>query len=1748
MKTVSYSATALGLAVLALVLAVLMVLAPTGQAISFNLNKRVDSGSGNAQTPAVALNSTGTIVVVWSDDRNGNWDVMAARSTNGGSTWAGDTRVDDSSSGDQVAPDIAIAPNNRVHVVWQDGRGTNNHIYYATSTNAGSSFGTNQRVDDSSSGAQSNPAVAANSSTVFVTWEDTRNGHYEIYFSKSTDNGTTWSTNKHVDDSSLSYDARYPDIAVDSSGKIVIVWEDYRNSNWDIYSSVSTDGGSTWSANKRVDDTGIGTLQQEMPSIAVDLDKKFHVMWQDYRNSNYQIFYSNSTTPSTSWSANQRVDDSAGGTSKYPSVTVDINRMVHGIWQDYRNSGNPDIYYSNITKTGTFAANKRVDNSTQGSQVYPAITTDGNANLFLVWQSDENTKNNIYYTRNANKQPNQPTLTGPTNDGYVKTSTPTFTWTFTDPDAGDSQTAYWLILYNSSGTVYDSNVVISTLGTHTLSTAVVDGNYSWAVRTRDTIGAWSFYSSPWTIRIDTVGPVAKTPTDAGKFTNSVLVTFNWPAATDNGSGVAGYYICVGTTPGGCDAANSIWTTTATYTYNNGVDGTTYYAKVKGKDNAGNNGSFGGNSDGITVDRTAPSAAQPTDQGKYTKSTTLKWNWTASSDALSGVAGYFVCIGTTPGGSDVVNNAWTTQLNYTLNNAESSYTYYAKVRAQDNATNLGAYSANSDGITVDLVAPGAARPVDQGMYISTKDVKFWWAKTNDDISGIKGYFVYIGTLPDGSDVVNGIFVTEPNYTYHNGLNGKTYYAYITAQDNATNIGVPGLSSDGVTVDLTVPTAPVTYDPGLVNRSNSVLCWWDASEDQESGVVRYDVQLNLGITIIKEANTTLTTYRFTNATPFLQDGVQYSFRVRALNGAGNWSLWGSSTGFWVDLTISDVKTPTHPGRYSNSTSILWSWPEVFDDPAGIDGYIVDIGSSSGKHDLVSKAWTSTNSYLFTGGTNGQTYFITVTSKDRAGNVANPVSNTTGVTIDNMQPDSGPVYDVGAFSPTMNITFTWDAIKDPGSGVKLYYITIGTRPYLDDVLTASTNKTTYIFKGAVGGKTYYAKVRALDNANNLGAWGPSSDGIQVDTTPPLDISIVSPVLWANSTGSLDLLWSQSTDNVSGVPYYMYALGTTSGGTDLVAWTKVTGTSVRITGLTLQEGSTYYISIKPVNGANLEGKVLKVQVTIDTLPPTAPTSFKYPAFTSNTSISWTWAGAMDDRSGIAGYYFWLGTGPGLKDLVNETFMTTGQYTYNSVINDRSYYATLVPVDKAGNRGMAVLAGPVRVDLLPPRMIKIERASAYSHNRNVTWSWEGTDSISGIDGYFVVVSEGDFTNGTVHYVKGTTYTEGTLILEGHTYYIQIRPKDKAGNLGDFSYGEGITVDTVAPTAIVTINNNASYVNSRVVTLQISSAHKDIAQMLVSNTQDMLGANWQPYAASQVWYLTAGEGSKTVYVVVKDASGQQSPVYKVQVTLKTQPPVLSVDLPADAVSSSSLTVKGKTDPKATVLVNGKQIKVGSDGTFSTNIELKDGTNLISVVATDQAGNEVRVSRAVNKEPFTVPSWVLLVLILVMLIIAIVALAYGYSANKRLGQTRTEPKKTVEAAPKKEPPVSRPPARAPPPVRERPRPEPEPEEEEAVEEAQVEEDEPETEDDELTLEEDGQVTKPDILARIRATEDTEVKQIQAAEANGADEVTFESADEPVKKPIAQVKCNQCANLIPIYTTERPLRIECPKCGKVGMIRK
>ena len=82
------------------------------------------------------------------------------------------------------------------------------------------------------------------------------------------------------------------------------------------------------------------------------------------------------------------------------------------------------------------------------------------------------------------------------------------------------------------------------------------------------------------------------------------------------------------------------------------------------------------------------------------------------------------------------------------------------------------------------------------------------------------------------------------------------------------------------------------------------------------------------------------------------------------------------------------------------------------------------------------------------------------------------------------------------TINLTFSWTAVVDAGpAGIRGYVVEIGTTPGGNDIFNSSIGDETKQFISAFNGMTYYARVKAIDNAGNESAWSPVSDAVKIN-----------------------------------------------------------------------------------------------------------------------------------------------------------------------------------------------------------------------------------------------------------------------------------------------------------------------------------------------------------------------------------------------------------------------------------------------------------------------------------------------------------------------------------------------------------------------------------------------------------------------------------------------------------------------------
>lgn len=113
-------------------------------------------------------------------------------------------------------------------------------------------------------------------------------------------------------------------------------------------------------------------------------------------------------------------------------------------------------------------------------------------------------------------------------------------------------------------------------------------------------------------------------------------------------------------------------------------------------------------------------------------------------------------------------------------------------------------------------------------------------------------------------------------------------------------------------------------------------------------------------------------------------------------------------------------------------------------------------------------------------------------------------------------------------------------------------------------------------------------------------------------------------------------------------------------------------------------------------------------------------------------------------------------------------------------------------------------------------------------------------------------------------------------------------------------------------------------------------------------------------------GTNNIYGKTEDEKGKESlPSKTIKLIYDSEKPTLEVSSPTEGQTFSGerkINVTGKTEPSVTITINGEQAILDSEGKFNRQISLSDGSNTITIVSGDAAGNSNTISRNVTFNP------------------------------------------------------------------------------------------------------------------------------------------------------------------------------------------
>ena len=255
---------------------------------SFSQPQNLSQNAGRSVLPDIAV-SENNIYLVWQDDALGNPEIFYVRSTDGGQSFTASLNLSQN-LGRSWSPVVA-AEGKKVYVVWDDNTPGNREIFYAQSSDGAASFSTPKNISNSSSFSAA-PAIAVSGSRVYLAWtEELTTENYEIFYAWSSDGGSSFTLPQNISKSptysGLSVIAALGDemhvawiegIVIQKNGKPYVDYEAF-------YKRKASDGSESVSPQNLSSSEGVTAT----PAIALS-GSNIYVAFADDTPGNFEIF------------------------------------------------------------------------------------------------------------------------------------------------------------------------------------------------------------------------------------------------------------------------------------------------------------------------------------------------------------------------------------------------------------------------------------------------------------------------------------------------------------------------------------------------------------------------------------------------------------------------------------------------------------------------------------------------------------------------------------------------------------------------------------------------------------------------------------------------------------------------------------------------------------------------------------------------------------------------------------------------------------------------------------------------------------------------------------------------------------------------------------------------------------------------------------------------------------------------------------------------------------------------------------------------------------------------------------------------------------------------------------------------------------------------------------------------------------------------------------------------------------------
>ncbi len=274
----------------------------------------------------------------------------------------------------------AIYENNgNYDVVWQDDRIGNWEIYYSKLTYFGFKLVNDSRIT-SFDGNDTNPAVVSNGDHVFVVWQREIGNKWAIYFARLLYSNRNITIDVPPKELRGVNNATNPKIAMDSQGFIHVVWQEYRNGQWDImYDKIDENGNPVFSPI----DISYDETNSTEPVIITTPDNNVNVLWLDDNiTPGYGVMYRGLDCCGYFRTPVRRISVVSPSTE----ISASYENGINVAFSDKRENRSSEIIFTKLNDTGVTVIDDKNLTALDGINSDEPMISSSRGRNFLVWR------------------------------------------------------------------------------------------------------------------------------------------------------------------------------------------------------------------------------------------------------------------------------------------------------------------------------------------------------------------------------------------------------------------------------------------------------------------------------------------------------------------------------------------------------------------------------------------------------------------------------------------------------------------------------------------------------------------------------------------------------------------------------------------------------------------------------------------------------------------------------------------------------------------------------------------------------------------------------------------------------------------------------------------------------------------------------------------------------------------------------------------------------------------------------------------------------------------------------------------------------------------------------------------------------------------------------------------------------------------------------------------------------------------